>query len=1019
MSSKLSSLLVQAGAVTVKQIEDAFQRQVIYGGDLDTVLLEIGAVDEVTLCRHMHVAADMPPADLSGVSLEEFVPAAGELKAETADGYGVVPVKRMGGRLHVLAKSSVTREHLEELSYLLGAGVVPYVVPEVRLAQVAHVVYGKDLDSRMAALVDRLGPPPALRDAGIPAVALGGDDLFEVEAMLPGEGGQESPAVAIGGDAQPVTAESVVEEQPPVAEVEPDDADRIVQDEYQRRGTIKGMSADHGMLSDGMVASAAEVDAAVGSVAPLDAQSAYQRTETLQGVVPTTMSQPEERSPGSESYERRGTIKGMASDHGPPEESRHPGDTIRMPAAVMRSAMADWPASEAHEPGQESDAGQTGQSQGMNLQDRDLGQDTIVSDPESLDMASGGFPSSSGPGDTGAVVAGTSGAESASGVLAGEIQADTGLRAASSMSSSAASVGGGEPKVVADTASFHEMARAAKGEIDVEHVPQMGAVESSGPSVLVHLEVPQGPVESPGSDDDRLEPGQAAELLGGVVDRDEILDFLARGAASRCEFVAVFVVYGEHAVGRVAVHDGRVDRRAIAQVQIPLTVASLFRTVIETGTQYYGPVQDEGLNFSVLTRLDRLDAGTVVVLPVQLKNRVVCVLYGDNGSEGMDPSVVADLALLPAAAGNAFQRLILESKRRRYSEASEGAAVRVSSEHAQETTAKTGQQNATGYAAAGNRDDARVVRAEEPVSSSEVTRPIAVHAEEAPRALSEAAIELMLDQLEAGGELGERAERVLSEGGEAVVNACMARFPGRLWVDRHVPCEIWPPVREHGPLLKLLVDMMPITAPRVMTSLSAQDADVRFYATYFFSGVRWQEAVPILYQRMFDGDAGIRRAAMTAVAFCAVGPMRQTVLEYLHGVLQQGVEFHMACAADAVGFLDDRVAVPMLIDMVDHGNVEVGEAAQRALLLITKHAFGRDKDGWWAWWRQHSNEHPVEWMLDALDEQDLECRFVAVRKLTALADQDFGYRFDLDDAERAEAVARWRSWWEQQANAQQ
>ena len=40
MPSRLSSLLVRDGLVGVKRMEKAFQRQVIYGGSLDTILLE-------------------------------------------------------------------------------------------------------------------------------------------------------------------------------------------------------------------------------------------------------------------------------------------------------------------------------------------------------------------------------------------------------------------------------------------------------------------------------------------------------------------------------------------------------------------------------------------------------------------------------------------------------------------------------------------------------------------------------------------------------------------------------------------------------------------------------------------------------------------------------------------------------------------------------------------------------------------------------------------------------------------
>ena len=43
MPSRLSSLLVRDGLVGVKRMEKAFQRQVIYGGSLDTIIASVHA----------------------------------------------------------------------------------------------------------------------------------------------------------------------------------------------------------------------------------------------------------------------------------------------------------------------------------------------------------------------------------------------------------------------------------------------------------------------------------------------------------------------------------------------------------------------------------------------------------------------------------------------------------------------------------------------------------------------------------------------------------------------------------------------------------------------------------------------------------------------------------------------------------------------------------------------------------------------------------------------------------------
>src|SRR5258705_1976666 len=62
MPSRLSSLLVRDGLVGVKRMEKAFQRQVIYGGSLDTILLEMNLVPEERLVQYLALASGLPPA---------------------------------------------------------------------------------------------------------------------------------------------------------------------------------------------------------------------------------------------------------------------------------------------------------------------------------------------------------------------------------------------------------------------------------------------------------------------------------------------------------------------------------------------------------------------------------------------------------------------------------------------------------------------------------------------------------------------------------------------------------------------------------------------------------------------------------------------------------------------------------------------------------------------------------------------------------------------------------------------
>ncbi len=949
MLTKLSSLLVEDGIVSVKQMEEALQRQVIFGGELDTVLLEMGVLDEETLCRYLSLATGLPVADLSTLEEDWADRAPRPIGAETARSFGVVPLRQEEGLLHLFVSAGVERSKLEELSYLLGVTVVPYVVPEPRLHALAVQVYGGEVDRRFRALLERLGPVPALQEAGVAAVDLAA-----------------GPEVIL--DAAPPAPEEVAAEP--------------IQDVRQGSQTLPGLPVAGPQPADGQ---AGEGEPA----APVEASP--QATEESAGA--------------TEAEEAWGAV---------PEEALERHDTVPMAAAPSPEEWERWAAGQPA-PSVERDTlvgmvaptppGEPGDKAVESTPAEDSAGDEVGEAVGGQPVASGEVSDATG-GEAAAVEAeapdrvptgSDQGEDASSGVL---------LAADEPASEPVEPQGPSEPKVVTDIVPD---ARTVRGEIrvDPEKVKAVD-VPWEEPSV----EVDFGVLSAEAATDVALEPEDAVAALEQAADRDEILELLVRGAVSRCAYAACLVVYHDRAVGRVAATRRAVDSKAIRSVEVPLNTNSLFRTVVETATQYYGPVPDQGLNFSILTQMDRLAAPNVLVLPVVLKSRVVCLLYCDGGSKSLPASVVGELALLPGAAAGAFRRLILEAKKRKQkpprAEPEAQEAVRVTDIQVSKTVDRA-EPSRWQPAAAQEEEEVRprpgAAKPEGPAQA------VGVQQFSAPTALSEAAVELMIDQMEEGGELGQRAERVLRQGGALVIPALVRRLPGKLLVDRHVPSGRMPPVEEHGPLLRFLVELGREAAPTIMTRLGDPDSEVRFYATYLFSAIRYEEAVPLLYQRLFDEEWSIRWAAVEAIRNCAGQEMLRSVLEHLRGVLQQGVPFHRACAAEGVAAFRDRVAVPMLIDMLDHTAPEVVRAAEKALLVITTHAFGLDKGRWWAWWRDNEPKDRVEWMLDALEGPDLECRFLALQELAELAGDTFGYRYDLSRDEIAAAVARWRQWW--------
>src|SRR4029079_8119254 len=163
MPSRLSSLLVRDGLVGVKRMEKAFQRQVIYGGSLDTILLEMGLVPEERLTQSRALSPGLPPAARDeGTSPD---PAAlAMVTRELAEQYRAVPVAFERDAVRILVCAPLELSELEDLADLLDRPLQPLITPEYRWNLGFAAAYGRDPPARFTTLarsldVDSEAPP--------------------------------------------------------------------------------------------------------------------------------------------------------------------------------------------------------------------------------------------------------------------------------------------------------------------------------------------------------------------------------------------------------------------------------------------------------------------------------------------------------------------------------------------------------------------------------------------------------------------------------------------------------------------------------------------------------------------------------------------------------------------------------------------------------------------------------------------------------------------------------------------
>ncbi len=166
--TRLSDYLAGAGLVPVETLRSALARQAVYGGALDTALLEIGALEEGRLWQALGAATGLPlPAPRVYETPIRFETPAGavvQLHETWSERWRAVPLRQENGAVAVLCGEPVAQAELESAGTTLGIPLTLFVVPEVRLAALRQAVYGRPMPARLVQLFARVaGAQPVRR----------------------------------------------------------------------------------------------------------------------------------------------------------------------------------------------------------------------------------------------------------------------------------------------------------------------------------------------------------------------------------------------------------------------------------------------------------------------------------------------------------------------------------------------------------------------------------------------------------------------------------------------------------------------------------------------------------------------------------------------------------------------------------------------------------------------------------------------------------------------------------------
>lgn len=288
-----------------------------------------------------------------------------------------------------------------------------------------------------------------------------------------------------------------------------------------------------------------------------------------------------------------------------------------------------------------------------------------------------------------------------------------------------------------------------------------------------------------------------------------------------------------------------------------------------------------------------------------------------------------------------------------------------------------------------------------------------------PGAITDASVEIgtLLSRFIEGGSGSQEAFDEIVRHGEQWIHALMARFPGPLRVDRHRARAELPAASQCGPILELIIAIRRPALPFVSVRTSSSDIEARFWATHALGELRYPEAANVLVPRLFDDDASVRRIARRAAfSLVSAGPAGAPILQGLDNITRNPEHPipDRTLAIETMGEIRSGAMVPPLIAVLADPSDEIGDAARRALLMITRQDFGRDPRRWQEWWLRSSGRHRIEWLIDALMHEQPSLRRAAADELKLLTKEYFGYYDDLPKRERERAQAQYRAWWERE-----
>jgi len=153
----------------------------------------------------------------------------------------------------------------------------------------------------------------------------------------------------------------------------------------------------------------------------------------------------------------------------------------------------------------------------------------------------------------------------------------------------------------------------------------------------------------------------ASHAMQNVEMRDDIADAMLGFCAPIFKRRVMLVQRGSTVMGWRGEGAG-VDQQAVRAISIPTDEPSVFSGLLQGVDFWLGPLPAMPHNADLTMALGGSSPKDCYIMPVKVRDRVVCFLYGDNQETGVGGVPLAELKRLAGKAGLAFQVYLLKGK---------------------------------------------------------------------------------------------------------------------------------------------------------------------------------------------------------------------------------------------------------------------------------------------------------------------------------------------------------------------